>query len=208
MPKTLNSCIASLLKSYSDVPCASFWSSSFAQIRYSFSDNNLSGYSTILSYDSNFDIFILPSFHLFQKQIQVLTFQKICFYLHQEKLFKNYKKCFLFHVKSPFISSDTSLMRDLKLISKFMTPQARKEISTLHMLPNVSHVAFYWLTKFHHLVVITSWDIGQYVHCNCLFPRFWRHKFWYWPYISNQAVFLNDKNVRQKFKYLENEKSF
>ena len=83
LPETLNSCTASLLKCYSDVSWASFRSSSFAQIRYSFSDNNLSGYSTILSYDSNFDNFILPSFHLFQKQIQVLTFQKICFYLHQ-----------------------------------------------------------------------------------------------------------------------------
>ena len=27
-------------------------------------------------------------------------------------------------------------------------------------------------------VSFISWDIGQYMYCNCLFPRLWRHKFW------------------------------
>ena len=39
----------------------------------------------------------------------------------------------------------------------------------------VSHVIFYWLIKFHCPIPFTSWDIGQYVYCNCLFPRFWHH---------------------------------
>ena len=34
------------------------------------------------------------------------------------------------------------------------------------------------VTKFHCLIAFTSWDIGQYVYCNCLFSRMWRHKFW------------------------------
>ena len=46
------------------------------------------------------------------------------------------------------------------------------------------------------LVVFTSWDIGQYVYCNC----FWRHK--------SSRFFCMPKKSRQKFKYLENKKSF
>ena len=32
----------------------------------------------------------------------------------------------------------------------------------------VSHIFFYWQNKFHCLIAFTSWDIGQYVYCNCL----------------------------------------
>ena len=42
---------------------------------------------------------------------------------------------------------------------------------------NISHVIFYWLTKLHCLIAFTSWDIDQYVYCNCLFRRLRRHKF-------------------------------
>ena len=31
--------------------------------------------------------------------------------------------------------------------------------------------------SFHFLVAITSWDIQQYVYCNCLLTRLWCHKF-------------------------------
>ena len=40
-------------------------------------------------------------------------------------------------------------------------------------------VIFYYLTKFHCVVRFTSWDIGQYVYCNCLITRLWCYKFWY-----------------------------
>ena len=43
---------------------------------------------------------------------------------------------------------------------------------------NISLIIFYYLTKFHCLVAFTSWDNEQYVYCNCLFTRLWRHKFW------------------------------
>ena len=32
---------------------------------------------------------------------------------------------------------------------------------------NVSHVLSYKLTKFHYLIALSSWDIGQYVYCSC-----------------------------------------
>ena len=65
---------------------------------------------------------------------------------------------------------------------------------------NTYLVIFYSLAKFHRLVAFTSWDIGQYVYCNCLLTRLWRHAFWNQPYISNQAVFSawpksQDKNL-------------
>ena len=31
--------------------------------------------------------------------------------------------------------------------------------------------------QFHYLIFFTPWDIGQYVHYNCLLIRLWRHKF-------------------------------
>ena len=45
------------------------------------------------------------------------------------------------------------------------------------------------LTKFHCLIVFTSWDNKQYVYCNCLLTRLSCHKFWNNPDLSNQAVF-------------------
>ena len=54
---------------------------------------------------------------------------------------------------------------------------------------NIPFVIFYYLSNFHCLVVFTSWDITQYVYCNCLVTRFWRHKFWNYTYLSNQAIF-------------------
>ena len=43
---------------------------------------------------------------------------------------------------------------------------------------NISHVIFYSLTKSQCLIAFTSWDIGQYVYCNCFLPSFWLHRFW------------------------------
>ena len=73
---------------------------------------------------------------------------------------------------------------------------------------NISHVVFYQLTNFHCLIAFTYWDIGQYVYSNCLLPRLWRHEFWNQPDLSYEAVFLHDRKVKTKFKYLEKEKSF
>ena len=67
----------------------------------------------------------------------------------------------------------------------------------------------YYLTKFHRLVAFTSGDTGQYVYCNCLLTRWWHHKFWNKPSLSNKTVFSTwPKCHDKKFKYLENEKNF
>ena len=54
------------------------------------------------------------------------------------------------------------------------------------------------LTRFHFLIVFTSWDIGQFYYCNCLVTRLWHQKFWVYPKFFNQAVFLNDQTVNSK----------
>ena len=64
----------------------------------------------------------------------------------------------------------------------------------------ISLAICYSLTKFHCLLAFTSWDIGQYVYCNCLLVRLWRHKFWNQSYLSSQDVFPTwlkfwDKNL-------------
>ena len=62
-------------------------------------------------------------------------------------------------------------------------------------------------------MIITSWDIGQYVYCNHLFPHcdvinfeinlaFLIKPFFY------KAKEVSTKASKQKFKYLENEKIF
>ena len=43
---------------------------------------------------------------------------------------------------------------------------------------NISHIIFYSLTGFYCLTTFTSWNIWQYLHCNCLLTRLWRHKCW------------------------------
>ena len=48
---------------------------------------------------------------------------------------------------------------------------------------NISLVISYQLTKFHCLVAFNWWDIKQYVYCNCLLTRLWRHKSRNQPYL-------------------------
>ena len=55
-----------------------------------------------------------------------------------------------------------------------------------------------FLTKFHCLIVFTSWVIGQYVYCKYFLTRLWCHKFWNWRFLSNQAVFVHDQKSQDK----------
>ena len=73
---------------------------------------------------------------------------------------------------------------------------------------NIFLVIFYYLTKFHCLVALNSWDIGQYVYCNCLLTRLWRHRFWNYPYLSNQAVFSTCAKSQHKKINIIGTKSF
>ena len=64
------------------------------------------------------------------------------------------------------------------------------------MSENISLAIFYELTKFNCLVAFTSWDIGQYVYCNCLLTRLWCHNFEINLVFLIKPFFLHD----QKFK--------
>ena len=71
----------------------------------------------------------------------------------------------------------TSCKAFLKNQKKFGT-SLLASFSVWFFKKNISIVIFYYLTKFQCLVAFTSWDIGQYVYCNCLLNRLWRQKFW------------------------------
>ena len=75
---------------------------------------------------------------------------------------------------------------------------------------NVFHVIFYKLTKFHCLIVFTSWDIGQYLHYNYLFSSLQPTKPVIDFEISLTHYFITPfaympKNSRQILKYHKNE---
>ena len=42
--------------------------------------------------------------------------------------------------------------------------------SGLFLKRNIFFIMFLEMTKFHCLVAFISWNMGQYVYCNCLFP--------------------------------------
>ena len=74
---------------------------------------------------------------------------------------------------------------------------------------NVSHIILYSLVKFHCLIAFISWNIGLY---NCIaiisFPGCDVINFEINLICLIKPFFYKTKNSRQKFKYLENEKSF
>ena len=73
---------------------------------------------------------------------------------------------------------------------------------------NVSQVIFYQLTKFHFLIVSTSWDIGQYVYCNYLRPICEVISFKINLSFLIKLFFYITKKLGQKYKYFKNEKNF
>ena len=57
-------------------------------------------------------------------------------------------------------------------------------------------------------VSFTCWDIGQYVNCNYLLTRLRRHQCWNNLIVLIKSFLYMTKKSREKFNYLENEKSF
>ena len=47
-------------------------------------------------------------------------------------------------------------------------------------------------------MAFTSWNIGQYVYCNCLLTRLWHHKFWTYLILIFllKPIFLHDQKVK------------
>ena len=102
------------------------------------------------------------------------------------------------------------LKRSLKLVSQ-------PHFLHIFLKKSISIMIFYWLTKFHCLVAFTSWDIGQYMYCNCLLTRLWRHKFWNQIYLSNKVTFSiwpknsnknSNKIIKSNKGYLSSSKGF
>ena len=68
----------------------------------------------------------------------------------------------------------------------------------------------YYMTKFHCLIAFTSWDVGQYVYCNCFVNQvmtssilkltlsFWTIRFSIWP--KSQDKHLNILRMKRAFK--------
>ena len=59
-----------------------------------------------------------------------------------------------------------------------------------------------------HWLLDYSWDIGQYLHCNCLFPGCDVINFEIDLIFLIKPFIYMTKMTRKKFKYVENEKSF
>ena len=96
----------------------------------------------------------------------VLKFYKFCFYwgLSKYSETKLLTTCF-FTLSKAFLKSKKG--SETSLLNSFSLWFLKKNIS----------VIFYELTKFHCLVAFNSSDIDQYVYCNHLLTRLWRHKF-------------------------------
>ena len=72
-----------------------------------------------------------------------------------------------------FISSKAFLKNEKRFATSL-----HASFSAWFLKKHISVVIFYYLTKFQCLVAFPSWDIGQYVYCNCLLTRVWRQKLW------------------------------
>ena len=98
------------------------------------------------------------------------------------------------HLLLPHIKQFSITKRGLELVS------LSRFLHGAWFWRNRSLVIFYYLTRFGFLVIFTSWDIGQYVYCNCFLNRLWHH--------NHPVFFYMTKVSRQKFNYVGNEKSF
>ena len=50
----------------------------------------------------------------------------------------------------------------------------------------------------YYQIAFSSPDIGQHVYWNCLLTRLWRHQFWNYPNLSNQAISQQDWKAKIK----------
>ena len=75
-------------------------------------------------------------------------------------------------------------------------------VSPTHFVYDFSTKMFLMLYSINwpNFIVFSSWYIAQYVFCNYLLTRLWRHGFWNHSYHFNQAAFYTwtksyDKNL-------------
>ena len=89
-------------------------------------------------------------------------------------------------------------LEQLKLSFRPLTFISFISFSAWFFKKNISITMFSYQNKFYCLFAFTSWDIGQYMYCNCLLTRLRRHKFWYQTVFSNQAVFSTRPKSQDK----------
>ena len=71
---------------------------------------------------------------------------------------------------------------------------------------SISLVIFYYLTKCHCLVVFTLRAIEQYMYCNCLLTRLWRHNFEINFMFLIKLFFLHGQKVKTKIEMSREQK--
>ena len=125
--------------------------------------------------------------------INTLKFYTVCFYCTLSWGLSKYTETKLQPTYFYFV-------KNIFKIRKRSGSSLPSSFSARFLKENISLVTFYYLTKFDSLIAFNSWDIGQYVYCNCFLTKLWRHKFWSKPYISNQ-VFENEKSLRWNKKH-------
>ena len=86
-----------------------------------------------------------------------------------------------------FLEKDLSIV----FLPNFVYDFQRKMFLVLHSIIWPNFIA--WVNMCTAIVLLT---------------RLWNDKFWNWPYLFNQAVFLQIKKSRQTFKYPETKTSF
>ena len=95
---------------------------------------------------------------------------------------------------------------------KFKKTKRRLELSLLTSFCMIFEEKYFscysLLTDQMSLSGCLFWDIGQHMYCNCLLTRSWRHNFDLKISFYSSRFFYMTKMPRQKFKYLENKRSF
>ena len=79
------------------------------------------------------------------------------------------------------------------------------------MIVQDKHFSYYILItdQIHCLTAFTSWDIGQYMYRNWLFPRLWRNKFWNYFKVRNfRKIKFGDFAIFCKFAKVWNREVF
>ena len=86
-----------------------------------------------------------------------------------------------------------SKVADLKCFTKFTGSHKKKSVVSL--ISEGKYFSYILLTDHISLFL---WDIEQYVYCNCLLIKLWRHKFWNEPYFLIEPFFLHDLKIKKK----------
>ena len=124
---------------------------------------------------------------------------------------RNYSQIFFYKIKIEHVPGSTvesfmplvfivcqieSYQNILKLICKPLAFTSYKAFLKNKKRSRASLSTTFWVWFFKKNVSHVMFPASHYVYCNFLLTISWRHKFWNWPYLSNQAIFLRDQKLR------------